>query len=61
MRPRRTQPRPRLNVLQHLLLELPVLHLLAGVVGARLTVQRKQVAEIEFGCLEELDLADVDL
>ena len=50
-----------LHALQHLLLELPVLYLLAGVVGARLAVQREQVAEIKFGCLEQLDLADVDL
>lgn len=47
--------------LQHGLLELAVLDLLARVVGRGLAVQREQVAEIELGCLEKLDFADVDL
>ena len=50
-----------LHLLQHRLLELAVLDLLAGVVGGGLAVQREQVAEIELGCLEKFDLADVDL
>lgn len=49
------------NLFQHRLLELTVLDLLAGVVGGRFAVQREQVAQIELGRLEKLDLADVDL
>ena len=50
-----------LHLLQHRLLELAVLDLLAGVVGGGLAVQREQVAEIELGCLQKLDFANVDL
>lgn len=52
----------RLHALQRRwLLEVAVLHLLAGVVGAGLAVKREQVAEVELGLLEQLDLADVNL
>lgn len=50
-----------LHLLEHSLLELLVLDLLARVVGRGLAVQREEVAEVELGRLEELDLADVDL
>ena len=50
-----------LHALQHCLLELAVLHLLSRVIGGGLTMKREQVAEIEFGCLELLDLANVNL
>lgn len=49
-----------LDGLQNLLLEL-TLDLLALVVGRRFTVKVEESAEVEFGCLEKLDLADVDL
>ena len=60
------QPVPQcancLHVLEDSLLELAVtLDLLARVVGGGLAVEREEVAEVELGCLEELDLADVDL
>jgi hypothetical protein len=47
--------------LQDLLLELAVLHLLAGVVGGGLAVKGEEVAQIELGCLQKLDLAHMDL
>lgn len=50
-----------LHGLQHLLLELAVLDLLARVIRRGLTVEREQIAEIELGSFEELDFADVDL
>jgi hypothetical protein len=50
----------RLHSLQDGLLEL-TLNLLAGLVSGRLAVEREEVAEVELGCLEELDLADVNL
>jgi hypothetical protein len=50
----------RLNILKNSLLEL-ALDLLARVVGARLAVQTEESTKVELGCLEELDLADVDL
>lgn len=51
-----------LNLSQYLLLEfLRALHLLASVVGSRLAVQREEGTQIELRCLEELDLADVNL
>lgn len=49
-----------LHALEDLLLEV-ALNLLAGLVGGGLAVEGKEVAEVELGCLEELDLADVDL
>jgi hypothetical protein len=48
------------NFLQHLLLELP-LNLLAGLVRSRLAVETEKSTEVELGCLEEFDLADVYL
>lgn len=53
------RPTP-LHVLKDTLLELP-LNLLALLIRGRLAVQRQQVAEVELGCLEQLDLADVNL
>lgn len=50
----------RLHRLKNGLLEL-TLDLLARLVGGGLAVEREQVAEVELGGLEELDLADVDL
>ena len=51
-----------LDILEHLLFELTLaLNLLTRIIRRRLTVQRQQGAEIEFGCLEELDFTDVDL
>lgn len=52
--------RPRLDLLQNTLLELP-LDLLSLIVRTRLAVQSHQSTKIELGCLEKLDLADVDL
>lgn len=49
-----------LNALKNLLLELP-LDLLALVIGTRLAVESQKSPQIEFGGLEELDLANVDL
>lgn len=49
-----------LNILQNLLLELP-LNLLALVVGRRFAMKVKQRTKVELGGLEELNLADVDL
>lgn len=53
-------PTNPLHILKDTLLELP-LNLLALLVRGRLAVQRQQVAEVELGCLEQLDLADVNL
>ena len=50
-----------LYLIQHCLLELAVLDFLARVIGGGLAVQREQVAEIELGCLQKLDLADMNL
>lgn len=47
-------------LVQHLLLELP-LDLLSLLIGVRLAVEVQKCAEIELGCLQELDFADVDL
>lgn len=49
-----------LYVLKNLLLEL-TLNLLARVILARLAVKAEEGTEIEFGCLEKLDLSYVDL
>ena len=49
-----------LNLLKDSLLEL-TLNLLARVVLARLAVETKESTKVELGCLEELDLSDVDL
>lgn len=37
------------------------LNLLTSVIGGRLSVKREKVTKIELGCLEKLDLANVDL
>lgn len=58
--PHAIHPKPLLNLLQDALLELP-LNLLSLLIGPRLAVQSHQSTEVELGCLEELDLADVDL
>ena len=50
-----------LHLVQNSLLELAILDLLTRIIGCRLAVKREQIAEIELGCLEELDFADVDL
>lgn len=50
----------RLHRLKNGLLEL-TLNLLARLVGGGLAVEGEEVAEVELGGLEELDLADVDL
>lgn len=53
---------PSLHALEDSLLELAVaLDLLASIIGAGLAVEGEQVAEVELWCLEELDLADMDL
>lgn len=49
-----------LYLLKDSLLEL-TLNLLARVVLARLAVETKEGTKVELGCLEELDLSDVDL
>ena len=49
-----------LNSLKDGLLELP-LHLLALVVGSRLTVESEQSTEVKLGRLEQLNLANVNL
>ena len=52
----------RLHSLEDLLLEVTrTLNLLASVIGGGLAVEREEVTKIELWCLEELDLADVDL
>lgn len=56
----RTSKERRLYALQHRLLELP-LNLLPALIGSRLAVQAKKGAEIEFGLLEKLDFADMNL
>lgn len=55
-----TAPDVRLDLLKNALLEFP-LNLLTLLVRRGLAVQVHQGTEIEFGGLEELDLADVDL
>ena len=50
----------RLDILEHTLLKL-ALDLLTLVVGPRLAVQSHEGTEVELGCLQQLDLADVDL
>ena len=59
--PKESSAPTALHVLKHRLLELAVLNLLARVIGGGLAVERKEVTKVELGCLEELDLADVDL
>lgn len=49
-----------LNLLKHTLLELP-LNLLALVVRTRLAVESHEGTKVELGCLQQLDLTDVDL
>ena len=49
-----------LNLIKDSLLEL-TLNLLARVVLARLAVETEEGTKVELGCLEELDLSDVDL
>ena len=49
-----------LDLLQDGLLELP-LNLLTRLVSSRLAVQTEESTEVELGCLEKLDLADVYL
>ena len=49
-----------LDLIEDSLLEL-TLDLLARVVLARLAVETKEGTKVELGCLEELDLSDVDL
>lgn len=49
-----------LDLIEDSLLEL-TLDLLARVVLARLAVETKESTKVELGCLEELDLSDVDL
>ena len=54
------QPISLLNLLEDTLLELP-LDLLALVIGSRLAVESHQSTKIELGCLQQLDLSDVNL
>ena len=49
-----------LYLVQDLLLELP-LDLLTRLIGVRLAVEVQEGAEVELGCLQQLDFADVDL
>lgn len=49
-----------LHLIQHLLLEFP-LNLLSVLIGVRLAVEVEQGTEVELGCLQQLNFADVDL